>query len=123
MTIPMEEIPIEKIIRSHRRTIALEVTPDATLIVRAPHRVSHTCIEEMIREKRTWILRKMDEMKQRPVSPCHEYDEGEMFLFLGRSYPLQVVENGNMTIERSDRLVRFRCAQIRYQEPDQTMVY
>ena len=30
--------------------------------------------------------------------------EGEMFLFLGRSYPLQIVENGKMTIERSDRL-------------------
>ena len=40
LSIPMEEIPVEKIIRSRRRTIALEVTPDATLIVRAPHRVS-----------------------------------------------------------------------------------
>ena len=27
-----------------------------------------------------------------------------MFLYLGRSYPLQIVENGSMTIERSDRL-------------------
>jgi len=27
-----------------------------------------------------------------------------MFLYLGRSYPLQIMENGNMTIERSDRL-------------------
>jgi hypothetical protein len=100
----MAEIPIGKIIRSRRRTIALEVTPDATLIVRAPHRVSHAYIEEMIQQKSTWILRKLDEMKQRPASPSHEYAEGEMFLFLGRSYPLQIVENGNITIERSDRL-------------------
>ena len=27
-----------------------------------------------------------------------------MFLYLGRSYPLQIVENGSMTIERTDRL-------------------
>jgi predicted metal-dependent hydrolase len=100
----MAEIPIGKIIRSHRRTIALEVTPDATLIVRAPHRVSHTSIEEMIQQKSTWILRKLDEMKKRPASPCHEYAEGETFLFLGRSYPLQIVENGNTIIERGDRL-------------------
>jgi predicted metal-dependent hydrolase len=46
----------------------------------------------------------MDEMKRRPLSPCHEYAEGELFLFLGRSYPLQIVENVSMTIERSDRL-------------------
>jgi predicted metal-dependent hydrolase len=100
----MEEIPIEKIIRSRRRTIALEVTPAATLIVRAPLRAPATHIEEIIRQKRSWILRKMDEVKRRPRPPCHEYTEGEMFLFLGRSYPLQSVENRRMTIERSDRL-------------------
>jgi predicted metal-dependent hydrolase len=100
----MEEIPIGKIIRSRRRTIALEVTPDAILIVRAPHRVSKTTIEEMIQQKSAWILRKLDEMKQRPASPSYEYAEGEMFLFLGRAYPLRIVENGNMKIERSDRL-------------------
>jgi predicted metal-dependent hydrolase len=100
----MEEIPIEKIIRSRRRTIALEVTPAATLIVRAPLRAPSTHIEEIIRQKRSWILRKMEEIKRRPRPPCHEYTEGEMFLFLGRSYPLQSVENGRMTIERSDRL-------------------
>lgn len=100
----MAEISIEKIVRSRRMTISLEVTRDATLIVRAPHRVSTACIDEMILEKRTWILRKFDEMKQHPASPCHEYQEGEMFLFLGRSYPLQIVENRNITVERTDRL-------------------
>ncbi|MCK9591729.1 MAG: M48 family metallopeptidase [Methanoregula sp.] len=100
----MAEIPVENIIRSQRRTIALEVTPEATLVVRAPHRASKSCIEEMIQQKSAWILRKMDEMKQRPVSPCHQYEEGETFLFHGRSYPLQIVKNGKTTIERSDRL-------------------
>ena len=54
----MPDIPIDKIIRSRRRTIALEVTPQATLIVRAPHRVSQAYIDEMIREKSAWIHRK-----------------------------------------------------------------
>jgi len=100
----MEEIPVEKIIRSRRRTIALEVTPAATLVVRAPLRAPAAFIDDMIRQKNAWILRKMDEMKQRPASPCHEYAEGELFLFLGRSYPLHIVDGGSMTIERSDRL-------------------
>jgi predicted metal-dependent hydrolase len=100
----MAEIPVKKIIRSRRRTIALEITSEATLVVRAPHRISESCIEEMIQQKSAWILRKFDEMKQRPASPCHEYEEGEMFLFLGRSYPLQIVKNAKTTIERSDRL-------------------
>ena len=100
----MEEIPVENIIRSRRRTIALEVTPAATVIVRAPLRAPAAYIEEIIQKKSSWILRKMDEVKRRPLSPGHEYAEGELFLFLGRSYPLHIVENGSMTIERSDRL-------------------
>jgi predicted metal-dependent hydrolase len=100
----MEEIPVEKIIRSRRRTIALEVTPAATVIVRAPLRAPVEYIEEIILQKSVWILRKMDEMKRRLLSPCHEYAEGELFLFLGRSYPLHIVEDGSITIERSDRL-------------------
>ncbi len=34
----MDDIRIEKIVRSRRRTIALIITPDARLIVRAPLR-------------------------------------------------------------------------------------
>ena len=100
----MHEIPVEKIIRSHRKTIALEVTPAATLIVRAPLRASSAYIEEMIRQKSSWILRKQEEIRRRPLSPCHEYAEGELFLFLGRSYPLHIVEAESATIERSDKL-------------------
>jgi predicted metal-dependent hydrolase len=58
----------------------------------------------MIQQKSAWILRKIDEMKQRPASACYQYQEGEMFLFLGRSYPLQFVKNATTMIERSDRL-------------------
>jgi predicted metal-dependent hydrolase len=100
----MHDIPVEKIIRSRRRTIALEVTPAATLIVRAPLRASISYIEEMIQQKSRWILRKQDEMKRRLPALCHEYTEGEIFLYLGRSYPLHIVEGEGMAIERSDKL-------------------
>jgi predicted metal-dependent hydrolase len=100
----MDDIPVEKIIRSRRRTLALEVTPEATLIVRAPLKASSAYIEEMIRQKSSWILRKQDEMRRRPLSSNHEYAEGELFLFLGRSYPQQIVEGETTTIERTDRL-------------------
>ena len=66
----MEEIPVEKIIRSRRRTIALEITSGATLVVRAPFRASSADIEEIIQQKRSWILRKMDEVKRRPLFTC-----------------------------------------------------
>src|SRR5512137_526017 len=100
----MKKIQVEKIIRSRRRTIALEITPSATLIVRAPLRASPEYIEELIRQKSSWIVRKFDEMKRRPLFSGHEYAESEIFLFLGREYPLHIVQDSTMSIERSDRL-------------------
>jgi predicted metal-dependent hydrolase len=100
----MSEIPIEKTIRSRRRTVALEVTPHATLIVRAPHRVPDGFIEEMIRKKRAWILRKFAEMRARPQAVAHQYEEGEIFWFLGRSYPLHTIDDTTTGITRTDRL-------------------
>jgi predicted metal-dependent hydrolase len=100
----MAEIPIKKIVRSRRKTIGFEITPDASLIIRAPLRASKVYISDLVRQKDTWIQRKIGELKQRQVSPCHEYAEGEQFLFLGRSYPLHITEDGSITIERSDKL-------------------
>jgi len=100
----MDEIPVEKIVRSRRRTIALVITPDARLIVRAPLRVPAAMIDEMIREKSGWIRKKMAEIQQRPPAVVHRYEEGEIFFFLGRSYPLHFTGDGTGTIERTDQL-------------------
>jgi predicted metal-dependent hydrolase len=100
----MDDIPVEKIVRSRRRTIALVITPDARLIVRAPLWASAAIIDEVIREKSGWIRKKIIEMKDRPQAVEHTYEEGEIFWFLGRPYPLQYVEELGGTIERTDRL-------------------
>jgi predicted metal-dependent hydrolase len=100
----MPEFPVEKIVRSRRRTIALEVTPQATLVVRAPHRVPQAYIDAMIREKSAWIKRKMAEMRARPQAPARQYEEGEVFWFLGRQYPLHYTDDPGGSIVRTDRL-------------------
>ncbi|MDD4137666.1 MAG: SprT family zinc-dependent metalloprotease [Methanoregula sp.] len=100
----MDDIRIEKIIRSRRRTIALVITPEAHLIVRAPLRAPESMITGAVREKAAWIRKKIAEIKLRPQAIEHTYVEGELFFFLGRSYPLHIVDDGNGGIERTDRL-------------------
>jgi predicted metal-dependent hydrolase len=100
----MDDIRIEKIFRSRRRTIALIITPDAHLIVRAPLRAPAAMIDEAIREKSGWILKKIGEMKGRPQAIAHAYEEGEIFWFLGRPYPLHMVDDAGTGIQRTDRL-------------------
>jgi predicted metal-dependent hydrolase len=100
----MDEIRIEKIVRSRRRTIALIITPDARLIVRAPHRAPAAMIDAVIRKKSGWIRKKIGEMKERPQAIIPTYEEGEIFWFLGRPYPLHITEDGGSAIQRTDRL-------------------
>lgn len=100
----MDDIRIEKIVRSRRRTIALVITPEAHLIVRAPLRAPVAMIDDLIREKQGWIRKTIAKIKQRPQAVDHAYDEGETFWFLGRAYPLHFVEGMGGRIERTDRL-------------------
>ena len=100
----MDEIPVQQIIRSRRRSIALVITPDGHLIVRAPLKAPADQINSFVQEKSGWISKKIGEMRQRPAATVHAYEEGETFFYLGRDYPLHIVESGSSPIERTDRL-------------------
>ena len=53
------------LIRSRRRTISLEITDEATLLVRAPMRVPKYEIERFIKEKETWIVKHIAKVQAR----------------------------------------------------------
>lgn len=106
----MDKIPIDSIVRSRRRTIALVITPEARLIVRAPLRTPLSLIDDAVREKEAWIRKKITEMQKRPQAIVHAYEEGEIFWFLGRPYPLHISDDDRGAIERTDRLVISRNA-------------
>ena len=46
-----------ELIRSDRRTLAIQVKPDDRILVRAPKRTSVRAIEAFIKERESWILR------------------------------------------------------------------
>lgn len=56
--------PIE-IIRSGRRTLSIEITPDLRVVVRAPNRLSKSDIGYFINEKHKWIENHLESMKNR----------------------------------------------------------
>ena len=86
------EFEVEKIIRSKRKTIALQITDDATLIVRAPFEVSEQTIKNVVAEHIDWIKRKRNEILSRdPKFVKKEFVNGEGFLYLGKYYKLTIV--------------------------------
>jgi predicted metal-dependent hydrolase len=85
-------IEVQQMIRSKRRTLALVVQPDGSLIVRAPLRTPQKTIEEFIENHAEWIEKKRAEaLASLPSSP-RQYAPGETFMFLGNEYPLEIVK-------------------------------
>ena len=85
----MEQDLIHKIIRSRRRTVGLQVTPDALLIVRVPERMSLGTIHEMIRKKLPWIQEKQRFAREHYLPAAKKaFTGGEKFLYLGEEFNL-----------------------------------
>lgn len=81
----------DKIVRSKRKTIALVVTPDAQLIVRAPNETSLEYIEWLIDKKKIWIKQKFDHVKKlNEIHKKKQYRNGEGFLYLGKWLRLRI---------------------------------
>jgi predicted metal-dependent hydrolase len=53
------------IIRSNRKTLAMEITPDAKILVRAPQRAALRDIERMVADHREWIDTHMEKQRRR----------------------------------------------------------
>lgn len=58
-------VRIDRIIRSRRRTLALEIDREAALIVRAPRRLPLSVIEEFVGKKEHWIVKKQGMLRRR----------------------------------------------------------
>ena len=84
-------IPIDRLIHSRRKTVAIIVQRDGTLTVRAPLRMSETHIREFVQSHTQWIRLKQAQAKASPPPPQKRYAEGETFLYLGKEVPLTVV--------------------------------
>lgn len=86
-------IPIDQIIRSKRKTIALEISPDAKLIVRAPLFTSNRTINRIIIQKKSWIIKKQKEAKNKRLKLSRKkYVDGERFPLMGNDYPLHILD-------------------------------
>ncbi len=105
----MAPVKIQKLIRSRRRTIALEIAPNATLVVRAPLREPLARIEEFVREKAGWISRHLSRVALRPHHCPKEFTEGEKFLYLGQAYVLRLKDNGVAPLLFQDEFVLNRA--------------
>ena len=95
----MSAIKISKLIRSRRRSIALVVTPDAELLVRAPLHTPLSFIEQLVQKKSDWIIRRVAQVQSRPRPVERKFADGETFLFLGQPFKLRMYDGGRIALD------------------------
>jgi len=76
-----------------KRTLAINITSSAQVIVLAPYSLSNVKIKDVIRKKTDWILQKKEYFKRLSLQfPDKEFISGEQLLFLGRKHRLKIKE-------------------------------
>ena len=58
-----------QIIRSNRKTIAIQITPAGQVVVRCPQRMPTAQIQAFVDEKQDWLRKHLEKVGNRPVLP------------------------------------------------------
>src|SRR6056300_117427 len=79
-----------QLIRSKRKSLSIQIDHSGAIVVRAPIRLDKSVIESFIKSKKKWIEKKQNlHLSRKKIS----YKDGEMFYYLGKSYPLEITSN------------------------------
>lgn len=74
---------------SKRKTIAIHIEPSNNIIVKAPIGMDSNRLKELVESKGKWISNKLVESNDYKIQK-RTYKNGELFLFLGKEYPLDL---------------------------------
>jgi predicted metal-dependent hydrolase len=88
------------VVKTKRKTIGITIDMNGEVKVSAPLHISEKQIEETIQKKANWIIKKLDEVRKMNLKVVYkEFVRGEKFLYLGKEYTLEIVEEDLSKVE------------------------
>jgi predicted metal-dependent hydrolase len=76
--------------RKRRKTISLQISDNSELVIAAPYFTPIGEINRFVQEKQNWIHKTIQKRKEDSIkNKSKEYITGEMFYYLGESFPLE----------------------------------
>lgn len=91
-----------------RKTIGITVERDRSVVVTAPEGTADEVIARVMERKRAWVLDKVrhdQKLSAPPHPPGKELVSGESLLYLGREYPIEIVDTSGYAIQFTDRFL------------------
>jgi len=85
-----------------RKTLAIEVFPDSSVVVKAPPGTTVEEIRTRVAKRASWIMRQQQYFQQfDPRTPPRQFVGGETHLYLGRQFRLKVIEGSQNAVRLS----------------------
>ena len=92
--------------RSKRKTLAITVRPDASVLVTAPGGAGLEAVAAKVRKRAVWIRRQQAYFTRfLPKLPPRQYVSGETHRYLGRQYRLKVVRGPDEGVKLRGRFI------------------
>ena len=87
---------------SSRKTLAIDVHPDLTVVVTAPKGTDDATVEQRVRKRASWIVKQQRLFETfLPSIPPRKYVSGESHRYLGRQYRLRVRQGDEESVKMS----------------------
>lgn len=88
------DLPYVLVRSNARRTSSIQIDESARVSIYVPYRTSQQYVDAFIREKFDWILKCVETARDnQKIIQQKKYEHGGRFLFLGKKYPLHVIES------------------------------
>ena len=101
------DIKVE-ITRKKIKNIILKVTPDGRVLISAPQRVPESYLKEFVKTKEEWIIKKLEEAKNRKKKEMN-YESDEEIIYLGKKYYLEIITSHNEKVTIQDEKIYIYC--------------
>lgn len=91
-----------KITRKKIKNIIIRINENGEVLISAPFRTPNLYIENLIKEKESWIRKKLNLLKERKEK-TNTFDEGEIFNYLGKNYNIEVKNSTQEQCELTEK--------------------
>lgn len=103
----MSSLPNYQLVRSHRRSLAIHISPNGDVIVKAPVFVPSFLIKRFVMDKSDWIERRLAHLQTLPSIKKRRYVEGEEYMYMGRKYILRFGNFKEITVTNTLNFPQF----------------
>ncbi|MEQ9378782.1 MAG: SprT family zinc-dependent metalloprotease [Imperialibacter sp.] len=94
------------LIYANRKTMGITVSPDSSVLVKAPEGASLDKIREKVRKKAPWILKQQSFfLSFFPKTPPKKFIAGETHLYLGRQYRLKIIRGDDESVKLKGKFI------------------